>query len=368
MELRGDNLQTSIGLHYGLVNWTLGIEPMMKPNTGFMTPYLAGVGSLEVLARDVDLQTAAGELTARLQNASAKKALADQQTLLLRPIERLLGDAHALAGFLGLHDGRLWKREGDQVEFRESPMAFLRALYHYLNMETMPGKPACDMIWEHDESLLSDALDFYESAAQAFGTQDWQQIRERLDGDIDAALVGDDTALWEACQASHRGFQTGSALLLMIPRLGVQSEFLDIEIGDALEPIFPASFMDGENATTMRRALAPPPKASANEIVAPSGGSFFAREAPHLPLLISEGEHFEEGQPLFVIEVMKMFNKVLAPFSGTLKKSLMADADGSVVQAGQVIFEIEPDEIYIEESEVDVLARRNRVTLSALGK
>ena len=37
-------------------------------------------------------------------------------------------------------------------------MAFLKALYHYLNMETMPGKPACDMIWEHDEALLSDAL------------------------------------------------------------------------------------------------------------------------------------------------------------------------------------------------------------------
>jgi acetyl/propionyl-CoA carboxylase alpha subunit len=368
MELRGDNLQTSIGIHYGLVNWTLGVEPMMKPNTSFMTPYLAGVGSLEVLARDVDLKAAAAELTARMQNASAQEALAAQETLLIRPIERLLGDAHALAGFLGLYDRRLWKRDGDQIEFRESPMAFLKALYHYLNMETTPGKPACDMIWAHDDSLLNDALDFYESAAQAFGTQDWQQIRERLDGDLDAALVGDDAALWEACQASHRGFQTGSALLLMIPRLGVQSEFLDIKIGDALEPIFPASFMDEENATLMRRALTPPPKASANEIVAPSGGSFFAREAPHLPLLISEGEHFEVGQPLFIIEVMKMFNKILAPFSGTVKKSLMADADGTVVQAGQVMFEIEPDEVLIEESEADVLARRNRVTLAALGE
>jgi biotin carboxyl carrier protein len=126
--------------------------------------------------------------------------------------------------------------------------------------------------------------------------------------------------------------------------------------------------MDEENATLMRRALTPPPKASANEIVAPSGGSFFAREAPHLPLLISEGEHFEVGQPLFIIEVMKMFNKILAPFSGTVKKSLMADADGTVVQAGQVMFEIEPDEVLIEESEADVLARRNRVTLAALGE
>jgi pyruvate/2-oxoglutarate dehydrogenase complex dihydrolipoamide acyltransferase (E2) component len=84
-------------------------------------------------------------------------------------------------------------------------------------------------------------------------------------------------------------------------------------------------------------------------------------------LLIDEGEHFEEGQPLFIIEVMKMFNKILAPFAGTLKKNLMADSDGTVVQAGQVMFEIEPDEVIIEESEAELRARRERVTLGVLG-
>ena len=367
MELRGDNLETSVPLHYGLVNWTLGLEPMMKPNTRFMTPYLAGVGALETLARDIDLGAAAAELTSRMPNAAARKALATQETLLLRPLGRLLADAHALAGFLGLYDGRLWRRDGDEISFNVSPMNFLKALYHYLNMDSTPGKPACDMIWENDDTLLREAIDFYETAAAAMGTQDWTQLSTRLEGPIDAALVGDDADLWAACQASHRGFQVGTVLLLMIPRLGVQSEFLDIEIGEELEPIFPETFLDEERASTLRRTLAPPPKASANEIVTPSGGSFFAREAPHLPLLISEGEHFEEGQPLFIIEVMKMFNKVLAPFSGTLKKSLLADSDGSVVQAGQVVFEIEPDEILIEESESDVAARRQRVTLAALG-
>ena len=246
-------------------------------------------------------------------------------------------------------------------------MVFLKALYHYLNMETIAGKPASEMIWEHDDELLTGALNFYESAAAAFGTQDWQQISTRLEGKLDSALVGDDADLWASCQSAHRGFQVGQSLLLMIPRIGAQSEFLDIEIGDALEPIFPKTFLDDEQAAILRRALAPPPKASANEIVTPSGGSFFAREAPHLPLLIEEGEHFEEGQPLFIIEVMKMFNKVLAPFSGTLKRSLMTDADGSVVKAGQVVFEIEPDEILVEESEAEITARRKTITLTALG-
>jgi acetyl/propionyl-CoA carboxylase alpha subunit len=367
MELRGDNLATSVPIHYGLVNWTLGIEPMLKPTTRFMTPYLAGVGALELLARDIDLELATSEIVSRMPNASARSALATQETLLLRPLARLLGDAHALAGFLGLHDGRLWKREGDDISFCQSPMDFLKALYHYLDMETMPGKPACDMIWEDDDTMLGDAIEFYETAAEAFGIQDWQEICGRLEGKLDASLVGDDATLWEACQASHRGFQLGSSLMMMIPRLGVQSEFLDIRVGDELEPIFPETFMDEEQAAILRRALAPPPKASANEIVTPSGGSFFAREAPHLPLLISEGEHFDEGQPLFIIEVMKMFNKILAPCSGTLKKSLMTDADGSVVKAGQVVFEIEPDEVLVEETEAEIQARRNRVTLAALG-
>ncbi|MFP6655371.1 MAG: biotin/lipoyl-containing protein, partial [Myxococcota bacterium] len=368
MELRGDNLETSVPLHYGLVNWTLGIEPMLKPNTRFMTPYLAGVGALETLARDVDLPAAAAALLSRLTSRSAKTSLASQETLLLRPMAKLLGDAHALAGFLGLHDGRLWKRSGKEVTFSENPLVLLKALYHYLNLENAPGKPACDMIWPDDETLLAEGLAFYEKVSEAFGTSDWQEISARLEGDLDPALVGQDAELWAACQASHRGFQVGSPILLMIPRLGVETEFLDIRVGDELEPIFPESFLDEERASTLRRALAPPPKASANEIVTPSGGSFFSREAPHLPLLISEGEHFEEGQPLFIIEVMKMFNKFLAPFSGTLKKNLMADADGSVVQAGQVMFEIEPDEVLIEESQTDILARRQRVTLSMLGE
>jgi acetyl/propionyl-CoA carboxylase alpha subunit len=367
MELRGDDLETSVPLHYGLVNWTLGVEPMMKPNTRFMGPYLAAVGAAEIIARDIDLAMAAQILLAKQPNQSAKQALGAQETLLLRPLGRLFSDAHALTGFLGLYDGRLWQRSGDKVEFSENPIFFLRELYHYLNMETTPGKPASEMIWEHDDALLQDAIRFYERAATAFGTTDWRKIDARFGGKPAEELVGSDTALWEACQAAHRGYQVGTQLLMMVPRIGVQSELLDITIDDNLEPIFPARFLDEDNQETLRRALAPPPIASANEIVTPMGGSFFAREAPHMPTMIDEGDHFEKGQPLFIIEVMKMFNKVLAPFSGTITKNLMQDVDGAVVKAGQAIFEIEPDEMLVVESDSDIAARRKQVTEATLG-
>jgi len=369
MELRGDDLETSVPLHYGLVNWTLGVEPMMKPNTRFMGPYLAAVGALEIVARDIDLTLAAATLLGQMPNASARKALAAQETLLLRPLGRLFRDAHALAGFLGRFDGRLWKRTKSKkgVELIENPIVLLRELYHYLDMETVANKPAAEMIWAHDDELLQEAFDFYASAADATGEDDWQKLTARLGGPIDADIAGKDDALWAACQASHRGFQVGTALLEMIPRVGIQSGFLDIEINDELEPIFPDRFNDEEEAAKLARALAPPPKASANEIVTPTGGSFYAREAPHLPELVSEGDHFEEGQPLFIIEVMKMFNKVLAPFPGTITKSLMTGADGAVVKAGQRIFEIEPDETVVDESEADIIARRKTVTKEVLG-
>ncbi len=367
MELRGDDVQTSVAIHYGLVNWTLGIEPMLKPNTRFMGPYLAAVGSLQVLARDIDLEIAAATLMRRLDDGAARKVLQAQETLLLRPIGRLLSDAHALAGFLGRYDGRLWKRSGSEVAFLENPIVFLSELYHYLDMETTPDKPASEMIWGHDDELLQRALAFYAQASEALGESEWTRLSARLEGERDAALAGQDSSLWQACQASHRGFQVGSDLLLLIPRLGIESGFLDIHVNDALEPVFPERFTQPEIADPLIRALAPPPRASSNEIVTPSGGSFYAREAPHLPLLVDEGEHFEAGQPLFIIEVMKMFNKVLAPCSGTITRNHMQDADGTVVHAGQRIFEIEPDEIVVEESEADLRARRQRVTLQLLG-
>jgi biotin carboxyl carrier protein len=155
-------------------------------------------------------------------------------------------------------------------------------------------------------------------------------------------------------------------LLLLVPRAGVKSAFLDITVDEQLQPVFPPQFLDAKHAAELARALAPPPAAASDEIVTPMGGTFYAREAPHLPPLVEEGAHFEAGQPLFVIEVMKMFNKVLAPFSGTVLKNLMAGKDGSVVKKGEAILRIEPDERREPETPAATAARRREATLALL--
>ena len=74
---------------------------------------------------------------------------------------------------------------------------------------------------------------------------------------------------------------------------------------------------------------------------------FYPREAPDQPKLIKVGDHFEEGQALYIIEVMKMFNKVYAPFSGTITESLIG-GEGVIIKKGQPLFKVKPDQEIIE--------------------
>ena len=111
----------------------------------------------------------------------------------------------------------------------------------------------------------------------------------------------------------------------------------------------------------MTKALAPPPVANSDEIVAVSGGMFYGRETPDSPLYMQAGDHFEAGDPLYIVEVMKMFNKVYAPFAGTVD-AVMIEGDGVIIAKGQTLFKITPDEkIDIESSDV-VNARKRKHT------
>ena len=58
--------------------------------------------------------------------------------------------------------------------------------------------------------------------------------------------------------------------------------------------------------------------------------------------------HFEKDQPLYIIEVMKMFNKIRAQFSGTIDKIIMDGGDGTIVQKGQPLFKVTPDEKFVD--------------------
>jgi acetyl/propionyl-CoA carboxylase alpha subunit len=361
-ELRGDDLQTNLAVHYGLIQWFLGRGVMSEPTTLFMRSYLSAVGALQQLVSDTDIELALREMAARAEHPEQRMALLAKQTLLRRPIERLLADPHGLAGFLGRYDGELWDATGDPVRFVVNPVRFLDALYHFLDLESRDDDPPSETIWDHDAAILSSALAFYAEIEARTGAASHDELEKLLRGKEDSRLSAGDSELWQRCVASHRGFQTGLEMLLLIPRLGVLSEFLSITVNEELQPVFPAKFTEAESIAVCTRALSPPPPAASDEIVTPMGGSFYAREAPDLPALVSPGDHFEAGQPLFIVEVMKMFNKVVAPFAGSIVENLMEGRDGTVVKKGDVIFRIEPDEQPEVIDEEEIAARRERFT------
>jgi multidrug resistance efflux pump len=76
--------------------------------------------------------------------------------------------------------------------------------------------------------------------------------------------------------------------------------------------------------------------------------------------------HFEKGQALYIIEVMKMFNTVRATFSGTIDKIIMQGADGSIVQKGQPLFKVTPDEKFIETNPEEIKLKKREHTSAYL--
>jgi acetyl/propionyl-CoA carboxylase alpha subunit len=365
-EIRGYELQTNLAVHYGLVSWMLGREPLCKPPTNFMIAYLAAVGALERVVREIDMDYAWKRALAATDQGEARQTLALKQTLITRPLLKLFDDAHLLAGFVGLHDsGDSWRWDGEEVFLTKNPVDLLASLYQYLNLDARPEKPPCNQIWDHDESMLRTARTFYTDLERVLGPMSWEQVDQRLRDDTVPPEL--DQATWRACQASHRGFTVGMDLLLIVPRAAKLAGFLELTIDSELRPVIPERFTDPKQRTELIKALSPAPVATSDEIVSPTGGHFYAREAPDLPPLIEEGEHFEKGQPLFVVEVMKMFNKVKAPFSGTVKRELMRDRDGQVIVKGQPIFRIVPDEEVHPESEEERASRRREITTQVLG-
>ncbi|PNV76257.1 ATP-binding protein [Leptospira inadai] len=361
-ELRGQDLQTNLVVHYGLINWILGKDAMFKPSTAFMISYLAAVGALEVLSKDVDLEVAWKKLLASVP-ADGKKTLSRKLTLLTRPVGDLLSDAHLLAGFLGYHLDFSWKLEKGNVIWLRNPLYVLSDLYTYLNMEGEPHQSPSEKIWDHDEEILKAGLAFYSELEKRTGTKADSNRWE----DFFASpkpQAGFDETLWGRSVAAHKGFQIGLELLKLIPNIGNQSGFYTLTMDENMEPVIPEEFRKAETRDALIKVLAPPPKASSDEIVSPMGGMFYSKESPDLPPMIKEGDHFKVGQSLFIVEVMKMFNKVTAPFSGTIKEIVLQDSDGKIIQKGQTIFKIVPDEVLKVETPQEILERKNKVTLS----
>src|SRR5262249_25611565 len=205
------------------------------------------------------------------------------------------------------------------------------------------------------------ALAFYEKlSARAPGDMTWFELDETLRGA--APAFGLDDASWARVRAAHAGHQLGLDILALLPLIADKTGFYDLRLEDDLTVHIPDRLHDPKHQEAMRKVLVPPPVTRADEIVAAMGGTFFAQEAPTLPPFITACAAFDKGDPLYIIEVMKMFNKVYATFAGTVTEVLVES--GTVVRKGQALFRIQPDEVFVEEDPA-VRERRLRSNTAA---
>lgn len=370
--LRGSNLATNLEFHYGLVNWFIGNNVMAKPTTRYVVPYLTLVGKLKEEAQKLDVVYAFlamkkhyAKLYADDKDLSqaASETLDRKGTLLTRPMEFLFADPHLLSGWLSLNR-KNFKVEDGKVVWLRNPLVVLEETYEYLNMTWRADAPAAEVIWTHDRDLLNNALAFYAELRETFGLGKEEFVK--LDGILSKAKPqgGYDKETWAEIQAAHVGYEMGNELLGLICLVAVNTDFYDFKVEDDLEVTIPDYLNDPELQAAMKKVLVPPPATKADEIVTPGGGMYYAQEAPGMPPFIEEGQHFEKGQPLFILEVMKMFNKVPAPFAGTVDKILIDSGDGTIVQKGQPIFKVTPDEKFVEIDPKEI-ERERRANTSA---
>jgi acetyl-CoA carboxylase biotin carboxyl carrier protein len=74
-------------------------------------------------------------------------------------------------------------------------------------------------------------------------------------------------------------------------------------------------------------------------ITAPMVGTFYRAPAPDAPPYVKVGDDIERGQPLCIIEAMKLMNEIESDVGGTIKGVLVENAQP--VEFGQPLFVVE---------------------------
>jgi acetyl/propionyl-CoA carboxylase alpha subunit len=360
MTIDGQDVQTNLEFHYGLVHWFLAQDPHAKSTTAFIQPYLTLAGLLSREASQIDFEMGFAHLTSQSSDADV---LSRKQTLICRPLKMVSANPHLLIGWIA-KTRHQWSLNNNTLIWHNNPFEVLADLYHYLNMDARADVAAMDVIWDHDQLILEQGLEFYEHLSILIGERDWPEWQALLASSKCPEGLAD--ADWSEIQAAHRGFQMGLELLGLLVKTSIQAGFDELTVNADLSVTIPDRLRDATRAEEARKILVPPPKASANEIVAVSGGMFYAQETPDAPAFLEVGTHFSVGDPLYIIEVMKMFNKVYAEFSGTVTEVLVDQGDGVIVKKGQPLYRIEPDEA-AEMSDPEAIREARAIhTLNAL--
>jgi acetyl-CoA carboxylase biotin carboxyl carrier protein len=96
-------------------------------------------------------------------------------------------------------------------------------------------------------------------------------------------------------------------------------------------------------APVVATAPSPPPPSSRSDLqplTAPMVGTFYRSPAPGEPAFVELGSRIQAGQPVCILEAMKLMNELEADISGEVVEILVET--GTPVEFGQVLMRIRP--------------------------
>ena len=88
----------------------------------------------------------------------------------------------------------------------------------------------------------------------------------------------------------------------------------------------------------MAQPIPLPPKPEGHVITSPMVGTFYGSPAPDVAPFVKVGQVVKVGEPLCIIEAMKIMNEIQAEAKGTIVEALVES--GQAVEYGQRLFKI----------------------------
>jgi acetyl-CoA carboxylase biotin carboxyl carrier protein len=116
-----------------------------------------------------------------------------------------------------------------------------------------------------------------------------------------------------------------------------------VKFSQAVQPVAyapPAAYAPAPVAGAEAVAAAPAaaPVVQGHAVKAPMVGTFYRASNPAAPVFVEVGQTVKEGEPLCIIEAMKLLNEIEADKSGVIKEILVQN--GEPVEYGQPLFVI----------------------------
>lgn len=98
---------------------------------------------------------------------------------------------------------------------------------------------------------------------------------------------------------------------------------------------------NGGSGSTPGATIPAPKEQKSVEVMSPMVGTFYRAPAPGEPSFVEVGDRVRIGQPVCIIEAMKLMNEIEAEVSGQVMEILVQN--GEPVEYGQPLMRVKPD-------------------------